>query len=121
LRPRPRLNVTDESGQSLGSSIDLGPVPFERVFDPDAFTAWYIKQPGLANQAFAEHYGASRTQYATDESGRSFASDMSFANGPWTAWANGQGMRHSELVGINLNDPPDLHQAEAVGFDFGVG
>jgi DNA/RNA non-specific endonuclease len=30
-------------------------------------------------------------------------------------------MRHSELVGINLNDPPDLHQAEAIGFDFAVG
>jgi hypothetical protein len=46
---------------------------------------------------------------------------MSFANPPWTAGANGQGMRHSELVGINLNAPPDLHHAEAIGFDFAVG
>ncbi len=115
------LNITDESGQSLNTSAVPGIVPFERVFDPDAFTAAYIQQPGLANQAFAEHYGASRTEYATDESGRSFASGMSFANGAWRADANGQGMTHSELVRINLNDPPDLHHAEAIGFDFGVG
>ena len=111
------LSITDESGQSL----HFDAIPFERVFDPDAFSAWYISQPGLANQAFAEHYGASHTDYATDESGRSFASSMSFANAPWSAGGNGQGMRHSELSGINLNDPPDLHHAEAVGFDFAVG
>ncbi len=118
------FNVTDESGQSLGSygnSLTPTVTSFERVFDPDAFTAWYIQQPGLANQAFADHYGASRTEYATDESGRSFVSGMAFANSLWSAGPNGSGMRHAELAGINLNDPPDLHHAEAVGFDFAVG
>jgi hypothetical protein len=65
------VNITDERGQSLNTSAVSDNVPFERVFDADAFAGWYIKQPGLANRAFAEHYGASRTDCATDESGRS--------------------------------------------------
>lgn len=56
--------ATDESGQRLGQSGTFT----ERVFDPDAFTAWYLKQDGIANKAFADFYGQSTTATSTDES-----------------------------------------------------
>ena len=69
--------TTDESGAQTQTST-------ERVFDPDAFTAWYTRQPGLSNQAFGDFYGASHTQYASDESGRTVTSGISFDNANWS-------------------------------------
>jgi hypothetical protein len=67
--------------------------PFERVFDADIFSAWYIQQPGLANQAFADHYGASRTvqiSEANTEFGGPAVTRMAFDNPNWTLdWSVG--------------------------------
>ena len=107
--------------------------PFERVFDSNVFTAWYIQQPALANRAFAGFYGASHTTWvgkADTEFGGSDLTRMAFDNPHWTMdWSvggsglgnSGASFTHKELASINLNDPPDLHHVEAVGFDFDAG
>jgi hypothetical protein len=87
----------------------------------------------LANQAFADFYGTSRTVQVGDANSE-FASPavmrMAFDNPHWTMdWSvGGSGLgnsstsfTHKELASINLNDPPDLHHVEAVGFDFDAG
>lgn len=55
----------------------------ERSFDVDAFTAWYIAQPGLANEAFRDFYGASTTtsvSSCTNANGDSSTTTTRFAN-----------------------------------------
>lgn len=113
--------VTDESGQPLRDAAGQPQAVMERIFDPDAFTAWYEQQGGLQHEAFANFYGASHTTYATDESGRSFASTIAFDNPNWSLGGVGGAMGHKDLVGINPNDPPDLRNREAVGFDLEAG
>jgi hypothetical protein len=115
------LYVTDESGQPLRDLAGQPIAQMERLFDPDAFTAWYQQQGGLQHEAFAAFYGASHTQYATDESGRSFASSISFDNPNWSMYGVGGGMQHRDLVGIDPNRPPELNDRNIVGFDLEAG
>ena len=114
--------ATDESGaQLVGEPIGARR---ERSFDPDAFTAWYGQQPGSANKAFADFYGASRTTFGVDKNGARTIADMAFDNPNWNALGFGPGvcvMSHRTLVGIDLNDAPDLNNNAAVGFDFDAG
>jgi len=114
------LYVTDESGQPLRDANGQPQAQMERLFDPDAFTAWYMQQGGLQHEAFKTFYGQSHTTFATDESGRSVAASISFDNPNWSMGGIG-GMVHKELVGINPNDPPRLHDREAIGFDLEAG
>ena len=51
-RPPPRLRRS-------------GPL-MDRVFDPDAFTAWYLQQDGLQYRAFADFCGQSHTRTRTE-------------------------------------------------------
>jgi hypothetical protein len=124
----------DDGGIPMSGSASRATwTPFERVFDADVFTAWYVEQPGLANQAFADHYGTSRTiqiSEANTEFGGPAVTRMAFDNPNWTLdWSvGGSGLgnsnasfTHKELAHLNLNDPPDLHHVEAVGFDFDAG
>jgi hypothetical protein len=113
--------VTDESGQPLRDASGQPQAVMERIFDPDAFTAWYEQQGGLQHQAFANFYGASHSTYATDESGRTFASNIAFDNPNWSMYGVGGAMGHKDLIGINPNAPPDLRNREAVGFDLEAG
>ena len=115
------LYITDESGQPLRDASGQPQAQMERLFDPDAFTAWYVQQGGLQHQAFRDFYGQSHTTFATDESGRSFASGISFDNPNWSMYGVGGGMGHKDLVAINPNDPPRLHNRDAVGFDLEAG
>jgi hypothetical protein len=112
-----------------------------RTFDPDAFTARYIKQDGLANKAFASFYGQSHTTYSVGysnvggESGESSSqtrvATLSFDNPNWTIHSAGSlvsplrglggGMSHTALRPININDTPRLHDRSAVGFDLDAG
>jgi hypothetical protein len=114
------LYVTDESGQPLRDASGQPQAQMERLFDPDVFTAWYVQQGGLQHQAFKDFYGQSHTTFATDESGRSVAAGISFDNPNWSMAGIG-GMVHKELVGIDPNDPPRLHDRGAVGFDLEAG
>ncbi len=110
--------VTDESGQQIASTST------ERGFDPDAFTAWYIKQDGQANQAFFDFYGASHTSFTTDELGHRVPGTVRFDNPNWNlSEVSGVGypMTHGELVSIDPNSPPDLNNDQAVGFDLEAG
>ena len=115
------LYITDESGQPLRDLNGQPQAQMERLFDPDAFTAWYLQQGGLQHEAFATFYGQSHTSFATDESGRSFASGISFDNPNWSMHGVGGGMGHKDLREINPNDPPRLHNRDAVGFDLEAG
>ena len=115
------LYVTDESGQPLRDASGQPQAVMERIFDPDAFTDWYAQQGGLQHQAFASFYGKSHTTYATDESGRTFASGITFDNPNWSMHGVGGQMGHKDLIGINPNDPPRLHNRDAVGFDLEAG
>jgi hypothetical protein len=106
---------------------------FERVFDPDVFTANYIKQPGLANQAFAEFYGQSHTTVTTDEVSSHNGSEtfsgfsLSFANPDWSLntrggkFAAGTSMAHSQLEILKPNDTDNLRDDNAVGFELEIG
>ncbi len=115
------LYVTDESGQPLRGDDGQPQLLTERVFDPDAFTAWYVQQGGQQHQAFASFYGRSHTQYSTDESGQTFASSIGFDNPSWSMWGVGGGMSHKELVRIDPNHAPRLNDSGAVGFDLETG
>ena len=114
------LYVTDESGQPLRDASGQPQAQMERLFDPDVFTAWYVQQDGLQHQAFKDFYGQSHTTFATDESGRTVAAGTSFDNPNWSVSGIGW-MAHKELVGIDPNDPPRLHDRAAVGFDLEAG
>ena len=115
------LYVTDDNGQRLLDAAGQPLVATERVFDPDAFTAWYVQQDGAQNKAFGDFYGASHTQYTSDESGRTVASSITFDNPNWSLYGVGGQMSHHELVSINPNDPPDLNNDQAMGFDLEAG
>lgn len=115
------LYITDESGQPLRDASGQPQAQMERLFDPDAFTAWYLQQGGLQHEAFRTFYGQSHSTFATDESGRSFASGISFDNPNWSMYGVGGPMGHKDLRGINPNDPPRLHNRDAVGFDLEAG
>lgn len=115
------LYVTDESGRPLLDASGQPQAQMERIFDPDAFTAWYTQQGGMQHQAFKSFYGQSHSTYATDESGRTFASGISFDNANWSMYGVGGPMGHKDLIGINPNDPPRLHNRDAVGFDLEAG
>lgn len=105
----------DESGAQQTTSL-------QRSFDPDAFTAWYIAQDGLANQAFRDFYGQCHTtSNGTDESGQSLGSTITFDNPNWTMSGIGGGMTHNELARIDPNAPPRLNNDSAVGFDLEAG
>jgi hypothetical protein len=114
------LYITDESGQPLRDASGQPQAQMERLFDPDAFTAWYVQQGGLQHEAFKDLYGQSHTTFATDESGRSVAAAIRFDNPNWSMGGVG-GMVHKDLVGIDPNDPPRLHDREAIGFDLEAG
>ena len=113
--------ITDESGQPLRGADGQPQLLTERVFDPDAFTTWYVQQGGQQHQAFASFYGQSHTQYSTDESGQTFASSIGFDNPSWSMWGVGGGMSHKELVRIDPNHAPRLNDNSAVGFDLETG
>jgi hypothetical protein len=111
--------VTDESGARLLDANGQPQVVNEHVFDVDAFTAWYTQQPGLANQAFGSFYGASHTQYGTDEAGQRVIGSSTFDNASWNLV--GGRMAHRDLVSIDPNRPPELNDNNAVGFDLEAG
>jgi hypothetical protein len=96
-----------------------------RTFDPDAFTAWYIKQDGLANKTFASFYGQSRTTFRGNNAAESSTggpiATLSFDNPNWQISELGSGMSHTALRPININDTPRLHDRSAVGFDLEAG
>jgi hypothetical protein len=121
------VTVSDESGASRTEAVFLSDesgarTPLvERVFDPDAFTRWYMAQDGQANRAFADFYGQSHTQYSTDESGVTRASSISFDNTNWTMQGVGGAMSHRELVSLDPNNAPRLNNDSAVGFDLEAG
>jgi len=121
LQTTQTLYVTDESGQPLRDPAGQPQAVMERVFDPDAFTAWYTQQDGLQHQAFKSFYGQSHTTFGTDESGRTIATGIAFDNPNWSVFGPGGQMHHKDLRGINPNDPPRLHDRGAVGFDLEVG
>ncbi len=110
--------ATDESGQQIGGPTGTTTV---RSFDPDAFTAWYVTQDGQANRAFGDFYGLSTTTHSTDESGQVIGTSIVFTNPNWSMAGIGGAMTHSQLVAINPNDPPELNNDQAVGFDLEVG
>ncbi len=97
----------------------------EQRFDVDTFTAWYIAQDGEANRAFAEFYGASRTTtqtvYGSEATGEITTVTTGFVNNPNWSIVNAGAMAHRDLVGIDPNAPPRLHDPDAVGFDFDAG
>src|SRR5207245_3571888 len=109
------LYVTDEGGGASQQAM------LDHVFDPDAFTAWYARQGGLQNKAFADLYGASHTQFVTDESGASVAGTISFDHPNWTMYGVGEAMVHRELVHLDPDHAPELNNNDAVGFDPEVG
>jgi hypothetical protein len=103
---------TDESGART-------PL-MERVFDPDVFTAWYVQQPGLAQRAFAELYGASHTTWGRDGSGASVPQDTRYANPNWQLGGPG-GLSHTALTALGLNHVPRLNDDTLVFFDLDAG
>jgi hypothetical protein len=124
----------DDGGIAMSSPASRAMwAPFERVFDADIFTAWYVQQPVLANQAFANFYGISRTVQVSEaniEFGGPAVTRMAFDNPHWTLdWSVGgsglgnssASLTHKELAHLNLNDPPNVHHDEAVGSDFDAG
>ncbi len=121
------VTVSDESGATRTEALFLTDESgartqmVERVFDPDAFTRWYMAQDGQANRAFADFYGQSHTQYSTDESGVTRASSISFDNTNWSMQGVGGTMSHRELVSLDPNNAPRLNNDSAVGFDLEAG
>jgi Restriction endonuclease fold toxin 5 len=121
-------STVTESGDFFGSSHTYQ--VNSSSFDPDAFTAWYIKQDGLANKAFASFYGNSHTTYSEGhnnvggESGESSSrisiATLAFDNPSWALSAGGE-MQHTALHGLNINDTPRLNNDAAVGFDLEAG
>jgi A nuclease family of the HNH/ENDO VII superfamily with conserved AHH len=124
------VTETDEAGTSSSHQVTT------RSFDPDAFTAWYIAQDGLANEAFAAFYGRSHTSWESDDMGRSGGEGgsfdplaaalapmacMTFDNAQWTLRGVGGAMSHTALHPLNINDTPRLHDRNAVGFDLEAG
>jgi hypothetical protein len=118
-----------ESGDFPGSSTTHQVT--DSSFDPDAFTAWYLKQDGLANKAFASFYGHSHTTYSEGhnnvggESGESNSrisvATLSFDNPGWALSGLGGAMGHTALHALNINDTPRLNDNNAVGFDLEAG
>jgi hypothetical protein len=115
------LYLTDENGQVLRDASGTPIVATERVFDPDAFTEWYVAQGGLQHEAFAAFYGRSHTQWGSDESGAAIATTTTFDNPNWSVGGWGGGMQHRELVSLDPNRPPDLNDDRVVGFDLEAG
>ena len=121
------MTVSDESGatrtEAMFATDESGArTPLmERLFDPDAFTHWYTAQDGLTHRAFADFYGQSHTQYGTDESGATFASNIGFDNGNWSIPGVGGAMVHRELVHLDPDHAPRLNDNSAVGFDLEAG
>jgi hypothetical protein len=125
---QPRMvTISDEGGATRTEPMvtrdesGVATTVTERFFDPDRFTAWYMQQPGAANQAFADFYGQSHTQWATDESGARMAASIGFDNPNWQLKGLGGPMRHTELVSLDPNHAPRLNNDGAVGFDFDAG
>src|SRR5207245_11696659 len=86
-----------------------------------SLTAWHVGQGGSQNKAVADLYGASHAQFVTDESGRAVAGSISFDNPNWSTDVASGTLTHRELVRIDPNNPPELNNNDAVGFDFEVG
>lgn len=135
---RPRMVTTyDESGNTstgpmyltdeFGIVRDAAGQPVvvtERFFDADAFTCWYQRQSGLANEAFTNFYGASHAHYGTDEVGNTYLVSVDFDNPRWTVdplIGETGAMVPKVLVGIDPNDRPGLHDDTAIGFDLEAG
>jgi DNA/RNA non-specific endonuclease len=118
------MTETDEAGVSHSYQTTT------RSFDPDAFTAWYTQQDGLANRAFAAFYGQSHTTY--ESSSNTVGGDggeinppasvavLCFDNPAWSLQAGGR-MQHTTLHPLNINDTPRLNDRNAVGFDVDAG
>ncbi len=121
---QPRMVTThDESGVVRTEPVvardesGAATVVTERFFDPDRFTAWYLQQPGAANQAFAGFYGQSHTQWSTDESGARVVAGIEFDNPSWQMGGPGGPMAHRDFVSLDPNHAPRLNDDSAVGFD----
>ncbi len=100
--------------EPIGSSI-------ERRFEPDAFTAWYTRQDGLTNRAFAELFGQSHTDTELDQWGLRVIREITFDNPNWSLGSVGGPLMHGALTAIDPDTPPELNDAGAVGFDLEVG
>jgi hypothetical protein len=115
VEQRHEVITHDEGGSSTRHET------VRRVFDPDAFTRWYIAQPGLENQVFGQLYGTSHTTWASDESGHTYAASVQFDNPDWQQFGPGGPLAHNERVRIDPNAPPRLHDSANVGFDLELG
>jgi hypothetical protein len=124
------LNAAWDNGQGQGvgwsetatGATDESGVPgVKRQFEPDTFTRWYTSQDGASNQAFAQFYGQSHTQWSTDESGQLAGFSLRFDNPSWQISSQGAGMSHVQLVSLDPNHAPRLNNDGAVGFDLEAG
>ncbi len=96
----------------------------ERRFDVQAFSTWYVSQQLVSNQAFGAMYGIGREV----EMPPSWADESGNVGPPqyevrFTVQLGGQARElvlqgdrivDQDLVHINLNDPPDLHDSNGV-------
>jgi hypothetical protein len=135
-------NVRSQYGAALAQAERSGSGPGWverqgiRAFDPDAFTAWYNQQGGLANKAFAAFYGQSHTSWESDDTGgrggeggdapaynpaAPLVAHITFDNAQWVMRGVGGTMEHAALLRININDPPRLNNDGAVAFDLEAG
>ncbi|MCY7317078.1 MAG: hypothetical protein LH480_16100 [Rubrivivax sp.] len=116
--PRP---IADESGTTARGADGQPLQATERVFNPDAFTDWYLKQSGLQHRAFADFYGRSRTATSDPDEAGNLNQETRFNNPNWGMSSASNGMYHPELVRFDPNHPPRMRDGNAAGFDLEAG
>ena len=85
-------------------------------FDPQAFSNWYAAQAGTLHEAFALLFGpASMSPTGGD-------APLTYTQGLSPGWQLIAGrLVSADLVPLNLANPPDLHDGNAIRFDPGLG
>jgi hypothetical protein len=122
-RPVMTAGGSDESGFVASTETT-------KTFDPDAFTAWYTRQAGLANQAFNTFFGQSHTeQRLVGRDADQLRTTIRFDNPAWcmsgttrsdagiAGSPNLGGFIHNDLLALDLNHAPQLRDDAQVGFD----
>ena len=114
--------VAGESGWLIAPTIEL--VDVQR-FSVEAFSTWYVQQGIPSNQAFAVLYGVGReveiSPEGFDESGALIPArtqivfEVGMGEGKTGQLVlDGDSIRDPEMVKVDLNAPPKLHQMEGV-------
>ncbi|MFZ5542576.1 MAG: hypothetical protein ACOZJZ_03380, partial [Pseudomonadota bacterium] len=136
-RPTQHLACPPPGWRYETQSIGEGELSYKPVFDVDAFTRWYARQDSLAARAFASIYGGSQTTTTVHGENEHRVSTtviggglFELRHGSWYDAGEGGGQQgfspghlsaHGEVVTIDAQGHPELHQREAVWFDPAMG